>query len=226
MDGSKSATRRSGVARACASSSRSRGRSDGHAAICLMAAGLALSLVAACRSVPRESASQPAATQCRDLLLDSLGDYALGLRQQDDAALTAEKERLESAPQSPERDLRLALLLGQHTSPLYDPGRASRLLARLSSESESDSVHKALAEMLYTSLPGGPRRCADSDEVRELAAQLSVEQQRHQETSALLEDARQQLEAERAQRARLEQQLGALKSLEEQIKNRDNESGR
>lgn len=214
------------MARACGSGSRRRRRSEARIALGLLAAGLALGLVAACRSVPTAGVPQASPAPCRDQLLEALGDYALGLRQQDDAQLSAEKERLESAPQSPERDLRLALLLGQHTSPAYDPGRASRLLMRASSESGSDSVHKALAQMLFTSLPGGPRRCADSDEVRELAAQLSVEQQRHQETSARLEDARQHLEAERTQRARLEQQLGALKSLEEQIKNRDNGTGR
>lgn len=195
--------------------------------MCCVVTGLALGLVAACRStVPQESASQPAPAQCRDVLLDSLGDYALALRQQDDAALAAERERLESSSQSPERDLRLALLLGQHTSQAYDPERAARLLMQLSSNEPADSVHKALAEMLFTSLPGASRNCADSDEVRELAARLSVEQQRREEAAARLEHARQELDAERAQREKLEQQLDALKSLEEQIKNRDNGPGR
>ncbi len=159
-------------------------------------------------------------------MLDSLGDYALALRQQDDAGLAAERDRLESSPQSPERDLRLALLLGQHTSQAFDPDRASRLLMQLSASASADSVHKALAEMLFTSLPGAARNCADSDEVRELASQLSVEQQRREQTAVRLENARQELEAARAQSAKLEQQLEALKTLEEQIKNRDNGPGR
>ncbi len=155
-------------------------------------------------------------------LLESLGDYALSLRQQEEAALAAEKERLEGTPPSAERDLRLALLLGQHTSQSYDPEAAARLLMQVSTSASEGSVARPVAEMLFTSLPGAPGRCADSDEVRELAAQLSVEQQQHQETTARLERAREELEAERVQRAKVEQQLDALKSLEEQIKNRDN----
>lgn len=191
-----------------------------------IAIGVALGLIAACRSVAQDPASQPAATQCRDLFLESLADYAQALRQHDDTALLAERDRLEAAPASPDRDLRLALLLSRYPSRYYDPERASQLLQALSSESASDSVHKSVAETLFTTLAGGPRSCAESDQAQELAAQLSVEQQRRQEAMARLENARQELESERAQRARLEQQLDALKSLEEQIKNRDSEAGR
>ncbi len=187
---------------------------------------MALVLVAACRSVAQDPVSQPAPAQCRDLFLDSLADYALALRQHDDAALLAERDRLEAAPPSPERDLRLALLLSQYPSSGYDPARASQLLQNLSAESAADSVYKSMAETLFSAVAGGPGSCADSDQVRELASQLSVEQQRRQEATARLETARQELESERAQRARLEQQLDALKSLEEQIKNRDSDSGR
>lgn len=194
--------------------------------ICWLTAGLALGLLSACRSAPQEPEAQPEATQCRDLWLDSLGDYALALRQQDAATLAAEKERLESSPQSAERDLRLALLLAQHPSELYDPERAAGLLTQVSATFPPESVQQALAEILLTSLSGARRSCADSDEVRELAAQLSVEQQRNEAMAARLETLRQELEAERAQREKLEQQLDALKSLEEQIKNRDNGSGR
>lgn len=187
---------------------------------------MALGLLAACRSVPQEPESPPAPAQCRDLFLDSLADYAAALRQHDDAALLAERDRLEAAPPSPDRDLRLALLLSQYPSSGYDPARASQLLQTLSAESAADSVHKSVAETLFSAVAGGPGSCADSDPVRELAAQLSVEQQRRQEATARLENARQELESERAQRARLEQQLDALKSLEEKIKNRDSDSGR
>lgn len=191
-----------------------------------ISASLVLALVSACRSVVPDPALQPAPAQCRDLFLDSLADYALALRENDDAALLAERDRLEAAPPSPDRDLRLALLLNQHPSSAYDPERASQLLQTLSAEAAADSVHKSVAETLFSAVSGGPKSCADSDQVRELATQLSVEQQRRQEATARLDTVRQELESERAQRARLEQQLDALKSLEEQIKNRDSDTGR
>jgi hypothetical protein len=188
--------------------------------------GLALALLSACRSVAQDPGPQAAPAQCRDPLLYSLADYSRALRQDDDAALLAERDRLEAAPPSPDRDLRLALLLSQHPSSAYDPERASQLLRTLSAGSPDDSVHKSVAETLISTVDGGSRRCEDSDQVRELATQLSVEQQRRQEATTRLESARQELESERTQRARLEQQLDALKSLEEQIKNRDSDSGR
>jgi DNA repair exonuclease SbcCD ATPase subunit len=188
--------------------------------------GVALGLLGACRSAPHESVAQSAGMQCRDPQLDALAVFAQGLPQQDAAALTAERDRLEAAPPSADRDLRLALLLGQQGSPLYDPQAAATLLTRVSSSAPADSAQKTLAGMLSATLPGGPQRCSDSDQVRELAAQLSVEQQKRAETAARLDSVRQELDAERAQRAKLEQQLEALKSLEEQIKNRDNEPGR
>lgn len=188
--------------------------------------GLTLALVSACRSVAQDPVPQAAPVQCRDLFLDSLADYSRTLRQDDDAALLAERDRLEAAPPSPDRDLRLALLLSQHPSSAYDPARASQLLRTLSTDSPDDSIHRSVAETLISTVDGGARRCEDSDQVRELATQLSVEQQRRQEATTRLESARQELESERTQRARLEQQLDALKSLEEQIKNRDSDTGR
>jgi hypothetical protein len=186
---------------------------------------IALGLLGACRSTPHEEASKPAASQPRNAQLDALGDYALSLRQQDEASLLAEKERLEAAPSSTERDLQLALLLGQHNG-AYDPQRAASLLAQVSVSDTTDPASKAVAEVLLTSLQGAPGNWIDSDEYRELAGQLSVEQQKRQETAARLESTRQELDSERTQRAKLEQQLEALKSLEEQIKNRDTEPGR
>ena len=192
---------------------------------CWLVTAVALGLIGGCRSTPSEEASQPAATQCRNPQLESLGEYALTLRQHDELELLAEKERLESAPASTERDLRLALLLGQRTD-AYDPDGAARLLAQVGLNESTDPASKAVAEMLFTNLQGGPGNWIESDEYRELAAQLDVEQQKRQETATRLESVRQELDAERAQRAKLEQQLEALKSLEEQIKNRDAEPGR
>jgi DNA repair exonuclease SbcCD ATPase subunit len=195
-------------------------------ALARLATAVALGLLGACGSTPREPPAQTPAQQCRSPQLESLGAYALSLRQQNGAYLTAEKARLESQPPSVERDLRLALLLGQRGSPVYDPEGAARVLTQMSTGAPADPTGNALAEILYTTTAGKAPNCADSDEYRELAAQLSVEQQKRQETAARLEDMRQELDAERAQRAKLEQQLDALKSLEEQIKNRDAEPGR
>jgi DNA repair exonuclease SbcCD ATPase subunit len=185
-----------------------------------------LTVVGACRSTPREPSAAFAATQCRNPQLESLGTYALALRQQDETSLLAEKEKLEATPASVDRDLRLAVLLGQQGSPVYDPQSALRLLSQLSSSAPPDSVQKAFVDVLFAGLPGVAQTCADSDEFRELAAQLSAEQHKRQDTAARLENVRQELEAERAQREKLEQQLEALKTLEEQIKNRDNGTGR
>lgn len=189
--------------------------------------GIALALAGGCRSTPRESQSQPAPAQCSDPQLESLATYAVTLRQGDEAALLAEKSALEGAPPSSERDLRLALLLAQHNSPAYDPEGAARLLAQVSSSTPpADHSSKALAEVLSASLAGTPRNCTDTEEFRDLTWQLGAEQQKRQEIAGRLESTRQELDAERAQRAKLEQQLDALKSLEEQIKNRDNGPGR
>jgi DNA repair exonuclease SbcCD ATPase subunit len=184
-----------------------------------------LGLLGACRSTPHEEVPKPDAAPSSSEQLVSLGEYALTLRQQDEPTLRAEKDRLEAAPASTERDLRLALVLGQHLG-AYDPERAASLLAQLSVSESVDPTSKAIAQMLLTSVQGGPGNWIESDEFRELTAQLSVEQQKRQETAARLESLRQELDAERGQREKLEQQLEALKSLEEQIKNRDTEPGR
>jgi DNA repair exonuclease SbcCD ATPase subunit len=184
-----------------------------------------LGLLGACRSTPHEEAPKPDAAPSSSEQLASLGEYALTLRQQDEPTLRAEKDRLEAAPASTDRDLRLALVLGQHLG-AYDPERAASLLAQLSVSESVDPTSKAIAQMLLTSVQGGPGHWIESDEFRELTAQLSVEQQKRQETAARLESVRQELDAERLQREKLEQQLEALKSLEEQIKNRDTEPGR
>jgi hypothetical protein len=192
---------------------------------CWLVSALALGLLGACRSTPREEPPQPPAVQCRNPQLEALGEYAVTLRQQDESSQMAEKGLLETAPPSADRDLRLALLLGQRDSVAYDPYEAARLLLQVSTSETADPASRAVADMLFTSLQGVPP-WTDSDEFRELTAQLSVEQQKRQDAAARLESVRQELDAERAQREKLEQQLEALKSLEEQIKNRDTEPGR
>jgi DNA repair exonuclease SbcCD ATPase subunit len=195
-------------------------------ALAIVVALAAVVTMAGCRSTPREAKAEPPAVQCRNPQLEALGEYARTLQQQNGTYLAAEKSLLESAPASAERDLRLALVLGQPASATYDPEGAARLLAQVSASADADPASKAVADTLLTGLQGGSRDWTQSDEFRELTAQLSVEQQKRQETAARLESVRQQLDAERAQREKLEQQLEALKSLEEQIKNRDAEPGR
>ena len=65
--------------------------------------------LSACHSNPPAPPQAPAATTS---LLSGLSNYARQLQQQDEPALLAEKARLESLPESPERNLRLALVLG------------------------------------------------------------------------------------------------------------------
>lgn len=214
------------MAPACACGSRCHKWRDCRQALVGVAAGVALALIAACQSNPGDPAGGSAPAQCRDLLLGSLADYTRALQLQDDATLMAERAMLEQAPPSADRDLKLALLLSQPSSATYDPGRAADLLQTLVSASDAGSAYGALATTLSVTLQGGAQNCAASKQVRELTAQLDVEHQKRQETAARLESARQELANERAQRARLEQQLEALKSLEEQIQNRENGAGR
>lgn len=182
-------------------------------------------VVSACRSTP-PAAAHESASQCRAPMLDSLSDYARNLRHQDADALQAEKTRLEALPESPSRDLQLALLLGQDNSALYDPGRAAQLLVRTASQPSATATEQALAEILFASVAPKPKSCEATGYTQELANRLIAEEQRRQELAAKLESTRQALDTERAQREKLEKQLEALKSIEEQIKNRENESGR
>ena len=108
---------------------------------------VALAVFGGCRSTPPAEAPEPDAMPSSTAQLVSLGEYALSLRQQDETALIAEKDRLEAEPASPERDLRLALVLGQRTA-AYDPQRAASLLAQLSVSDSVDASSKAIAEAL------------------------------------------------------------------------------
>jgi hypothetical protein len=63
--------------------------------------------------------------------------------------------------------------------------------------------------------------CAATECEEKLNTLVEVEERRRRELSARIDALRAELESERGQRAKLESQLEALKSLEAQIKNRD-----
>jgi hypothetical protein len=176
-----------------------------------------------CHSNPPQPPQAPVAATTT---LSGLSNYARQLQQQDEPALLAEKARLESLPESPARNLRLALLLGHEPAAFYDPERATTLLARTANEPNADPAERSVAEVLLASTPRAPRSCEQTGFTRELADRLSAEEQRRQELAARLETMRQELDSERVQRTRLEKQLEALKSIETQINSRESDAGR
>jgi len=177
-----------------------------------------------CHSNPPLPAETPIAASATPL--NSLSTYARQLQTQDEPALLAEKARLESLPESPARNLRLALLLGNEHAVFYDPERATLLLARTANEPNADPAERSVAEVLLASAPRAPRSCEETGFTRELADRLTAEEQRRQELAARLEAVRQELDTERTQRTRLEKQLEALKSIETQINSRESDAGR
>jgi hypothetical protein len=187
--------------------------------------GLAIALwLSACHTNPPLPVdTRPTASTA---LLGNLSNYARQLQEQDAPTLLAEKARLESLPDSPARNLRLALLLGDEHAAFYDPERTTLLLARTANEPNADPAERSVAEVLLASTPRTPRSCEETGFTHELAERLSAEEQRRQELAARLETTRQELDAERVQRSRLEKQLEALKSIETQINSRESDAGR
>jgi hypothetical protein len=124
-----------------------------------------------------------------------LADYSLWLRRQGPEALDAEHARLETLPESADRNLQLALLLGQRGTAFHDPERTARLIMEVIAQAPANSTYAQVAQILFTAQPH-PEACADSERLNTLSTQLAS-----------------QLEDTVRQRA--------LKSLEEQIKDRD-----
>ncbi|HZF25002.1 MAG TPA: hypothetical protein VEZ88_01985 [Steroidobacteraceae bacterium] len=182
-------------------------------------------LLAACHSGPAQKPEKPERASSA-MLLNGLSSYARKVRQQDESALLAEKMRLESLPESAPRDLRLAMLLDQERSSLYDPDRATQLLAHTVNQPNADPAERAFADMLLAAATNAPRSCNESGFTQDLVERLAAEEQHRMELTTRLESTRQELEAERSQRAKLEKQLEALKSIEAQIKSRENDAGR
>lgn len=139
--------------------------------------------------------------------------------------MQAEQRRLQAQEASPDRDLRLALLHGQRNSTTYDPQLASRLLIQIATSEPKNSLQGQVAQVLFAGQPD-PQACADAERLSllysELSTQLNETQGLQRSVEEQLAGARAELEAERTERTRLEKQLKALKSLEAQIKGRDN----
>ena len=136
--------------------------------------------------------------------------------------MLAEKARLESLPESPARNLRLALLLGDEHAVFYDPERATLLLARTANEPNADPAERSVAEVLLASAPRAPRSCEETGFTRELADRLTAEEQRRQELAARLEAVRQELDSERTQRS----QAGEAARGSEVDRNADQQQGK
>jgi len=185
----------------------------------LFAMLLLAAMLAACRMTP--SVSRTSASDDIVRLAGELADYAVWVRQQPDEALQDEIRRLEAAGNSPDPMLHLALLLSQPASARHDPERATELLRRLLDAGPAASAQSQLAQVLLAILPPtgtacGPAACADSSSLVR-----KEEEQRQRELRLRLQSVELQLGSERAQRARLEKQLEALKLLEEKIGSRE-----
>jgi hypothetical protein len=177
-------------------------------------------LLVACAGKP---AAPPAPTpeQLASALLEEIAGYALWVRRQPDAALREELARIEALPAEPRNLLRLALVVGQRQSELYDAERTAQALVAVAASGPENASQVQLAQLLLGLLPREERSCGEAVCEQKLGELVQLEERRRRELSARIEALRNDLEAERALREKLESQLEALKSLEEQIKNRD-----
>lgn len=185
----------------------------------LVAVALAL-LIGACSSRPVAPPVAPKELQA-GALLEEIAGYGLWARRQSDAVLRQELARVQALPPDPPHLLRLALIVGQRQSELYDAERTAEALAAVAASGPENAAQVQLAQLLLGVLPREERTCGEAVCEGKLNELVQAEERRRRELSARIEALRNDLEAERAQRAKLESQLEALKSLEEQIKNRD-----
>ena len=157
-------------------------------------------------------------------MVSSLSEYVSWLTRQGAPELEAERGRLQSLPDSADRNLRLALLYGTRGSAAFNPRLASQLFIEVAAGEPQGSVYSQLAQLLFASQPD-PATYEETERLSALSdgltAQLNEEHTHSQGLEAQLGMARKDLETERSERARLENQLKALKSLEAQIKGRD-----
>jgi hypothetical protein len=177
-------------------------------------------LLAACAGKPPATAA-PTPEQLASALIDEIAGYALWVRRQPDAALRAELARVEALPPEPRNLLRLALVVGQRQSELYDAERTAQALVSVAASGPENAAQVQLAQLLLGLLPREERSCGEAVCEQKLNELVQLEERRRRELSARIEALRNDLESERTQRLKLESQLEALKSLEEQIKNRD-----
>jgi len=191
------------------------------AAPALAALALIVAALAGCRGAPVQPDPAVLKEQAAGKLVAEIAEYAIWVRRQSDETLRDELARLEQAKDSPDEVLRITLIVGQRQSALYDPERTARLLAGLTSQGSDASVHAQLAEVLLGLLPPEERVCGEAVCEEKLTLLVQMEERRRRELAGRLDTMKIELDTERAQRAKLENQLEALKSLEEQIQNRD-----
>jgi hypothetical protein len=185
-----------------------------------LAAVVAAVMLTACAGKP-PAPPPPTPEQLASKMLDEIAGYALWVRRQPDAALREELARVEALPAEPHNLLRLALVVGQRQSELYDAERTAQALVSVAASGPENASQVQLAQLLLGLLPREERSCGEAVCEQKLSELVQLEERRRRELSARIESLRNDLEAERAQREKLESQLEALKSLEEQIKNRD-----
>ncbi len=120
---------------------------------------------------------------------------------------------MDDSPRSADA-IRLALLLSVPDTPHYDIGQAMRLLRNVVDGEPSANDDTALAALLWHLL-GENVHSAPEDE--SLVSRLGEARERNQQLSAALASAHTALAEERERRLTLEEQLDALKRLEDQL---------
>jgi hypothetical protein len=192
----------------------------GLAALAVLAAGCSVTGTprgtgAAAQDVPAE-APQPAADEAATL---ATVRYANGLRDLAPRDLAAERRRAEQALDaawSPEEALRLALLLATTGKSARDTEHAKALLRRVARGGGAHETGEAAAQpelaRFVLALVSQPRR----------ARPAAAGQRNTDSLTREVEALRRALAAERMRRGELEQQVRALKELEQNINERPN----
>jgi hypothetical protein len=142
--------------------------------------------------------------------------YANGLRTLPPAALDAERQRAEhelATTRSADAALRMSLLLTSPQASAPDPARAEALLHAVGTGVAADPAQTELARFLLALLVEQPRH---AEELRVAAAPGDTALARE------VDELRRALAAERSRRDELEQQVQALKQLEQSLNQRPN----
>jgi hypothetical protein len=178
--------------------------------VALLAAGCGV------REPAREGARAPQAPTREPSETAALGlvRYANGLRALPPAALDAERQRTErelATMWSADAALRMSLLLTSPQASAPDPARAEALLHAVGSAAPAYPAQAELARFLLALLVEQPRH---AEETRVAAAPLDTALARE------VDELRRALAAERSRRDELEQQVEALKQLEQNLNQR------
>ena len=180
------------------------------------AALLVLCLVTGCALLQPVPDPAPLPEPVADDDLAELVRYTLHTRELDPGALEEEYTLVRDSAPGPERDLRLAVLLSHPKSARYDLAAALALLARPATNDET-----SFAALLYRLL--GERMLDTGMGVAQILERQKETRIGYEAEIRALNDA---LDRERAQRETLEQQLEALRQIEDRIEQRtDGETG-